>query len=106
MSFEKRDGILDWFLGNWHRLLITIVLLLFLAMVGCLLGFHIYLASINLTTWEFMSWNKISYLKNLNKEKGSPFSHGYAKNLYVNCCKRVPKYLIPWKIQPELRTNI
>ena len=48
-----------------------------------------------------MSWNKISYLKTLDWAKGSPFSKGCLKNLYTNCCKKVPKYLIAWEIQQK-----
>ncbi len=43
-------------------------------MVGSLFMMHIFLASANLTTWEYISWDKISYLKVWPKKYGSPFS--------------------------------
>jgi len=67
-------------------------------MVGGLIGFHFYLASKNLTTWEFLSWTKISYLKGLDKRMGSPFSNGVCSNLYDNCIRRIPKYFTVWEI--------
>lgn len=36
--------------------------------------FHTYLISVNLTSWEFLSWMRITYLKVWPKKYGSPFS--------------------------------
>lgn len=80
------------------RLVLAFFLGLFTFMVACLIGFHLFLAAINLTTWEYLSWQKISYLKTLDWSKGSPFSQGMIYNLYDNCCRRVPKYLIVWEL--------
>merc|ERR1712190_505397 len=44
--------------------LLLIAMLFF--MVVCLLSFHSYLLLANLTTWEHVSWNRISYLKGYN----------------------------------------
>merc|ERR1711972_604442 len=56
-----------------------------LTMVSCLLCFHSYLAMVNLTTWESMSWHGISYLRSLPPEEGSPFSSSLRANLAVYC---------------------
>ena len=47
---------------------------IFLLFVTNLLVFHSFLAVSNTTTWECLSWNKISYLKNWPRKLGSPFS--------------------------------
>jgi hypothetical protein len=44
-------------------LVVLLVILFFLFFVGSLLVFHSVLASQNLTTWESVSWHKITYLK-------------------------------------------
>jgi palmitoyltransferase len=97
-SIDNPGSVFRWFLVNWLNLSLAVLLAIFIVMVGGLIGFHLYLASINLTTWEFLSWNKISYLKGLDKQLGSPFSNGIVSNLYNNCCRRIPKYFIVWEV--------
>ena len=63
-----------------------IVALLFQLFVVYLILFHSYLAATNTTTWEFLSWEKISYLKLWPKHLGSPFNIGLAKNLRLYFC--------------------
>ena len=48
-----------------------------------LLLLHSYLMVKNLTTWEFLCWEKISYLGKFSKGKGSPFSLGVYKNVQL-----------------------
>ena len=48
--------------------------------------FHIYLACVNLTSWEYLSWMRITYLKIWPKKFGSPFSQGVKGNLRMYCC--------------------
>ena len=100
-SMRNPGGVLDWIRFNWFNVLVALGLGLLLVMVSGLIGFHLYLASVNLTTWEFLSWNKISYLKGLDKKLGSPFSNGLLMNLYGNCCRRIPKYFIVWEISRD-----
>ena len=45
-----------------------------------LVGFHTYLVGSNLTSWEFLSWMRITYLKVWPKRYGSPFSKGWKEN--------------------------
>ena len=49
---------------------------LFLIFVMYLLVFHTYLAFSNITTWECLSWSKISYLRDWPRKYGSPFNLG------------------------------
>jgi hypothetical protein len=60
--------------------------LIFQLFVVYLIFFHSYLAATNTTTWEFLSWEKISYLKLWPKHLGSPFNIGLAKNLRLYFC--------------------
>eukprot|EP00928_Gymnodinium_smaydae_P026676 TRINITY_DN20875_c0_g1_i1.p1 TRINITY_DN20875_c0_g1~~TRINITY_DN20875_c0_g1_i1.p1 ORF type:complete len:479 (-),score=67.28 TRINITY_DN20875_c0_g1_i1:159-1535(-) len=59
---------------------------MFLIMVSCLLGFHSFLLLANLTTWEHASWKRITYLKHLRAEDGSPFGLSTIGNASVYCC--------------------
>lgn len=59
---------------------------LLLTMVGCLMCFHFYLAVYNLTTWEVTSWAKVTYLRHINFNDGSPFSRNLIVNLRTFCC--------------------
>jgi palmitoyltransferase len=99
MSFKSPGGLAAWFLHNTVRVLLALFVGLFTVMVACLIGFHLFLAAVNLTTWEYLSWSRISYLKNLDWNKGSPFSHGVLINLYDNCCRRAPNYLKDWDVR-------
>ena len=70
-------------------MLVLFVVVLFILMVSFLLGFHVFLALGNYTTWEFLSWNKIEYLKE-NKSRVSPFSRGVVGNFKEYCCEKFP----------------
>lgn len=75
--------------GTFPLLVIGLcVIALLLLMVACLLCFHTYLAMINLTTWENVSWHHISYLRGL-RPNGSPFSISLPSNLATYCCMPV-----------------
>jgi len=76
------------FLGYPEPLLsIAMALMGFIAsMVVGLSLMHVYLAFINLTTWEFASWEKITYLKSLpDANAGSPFSRSCLLNMWIFC---------------------
>ena len=53
----------------------------FLLFVLYLATFHWYLAWNNTTTWECLSWSKVSYLRDWPRKLGSPFNIGAVKNL-------------------------
>lgn len=70
------DSNEPWLQTNWVTLLASLICVFFFFMVGSLAVMHIYLALSNLTTWEYLSWQKISYMKVWPKKYGSPFSKG------------------------------
>ena len=51
-----------------------VVSVFFSLMVGSLVVMHAYLIVKNLTTWEYLSWQRISYMKVWPKKYGSPFT--------------------------------
>ncbi|XP_037338284.2 palmitoyltransferase ZDHHC12-A [Pungitius pungitius] len=74
-----------WFRANCFLLAALVVLAVFSAVVLLLLGIHLYLASVNCTTWEFVSRHRVSYLKNRADER-SPFDRGLLCNLWDFFC--------------------
>jgi len=97
-SFESPDSVLEWVFRNGLRVGILVILAFFTLMVSCLVSFHTYIAMKNLTTWEIVSWDRISYLKNWPKKLGSPFSKGFFGNLYQYCCEPLPKAYRVWDL--------
>lgn len=77
---------------------VFIVMLCLVIMVICLVGYHVFLAASNMTTWENIAWGHISYLQELCQNRGSPFSRGAHANLYVYCCPPgiIPAWLRRW----------
>ena len=53
----------------------------FVLMLSSLISFHVYLLMNNFTTWETLSWNKISYMRIWPRKYGSPFDKGVRQNL-------------------------
>ncbi|KAM9394339.1 palmitoyltransferase ZDHHC12-A [Pholidichthys leucotaenia] len=74
-----------WFKANGFLLAALGVIGVFSVVVVLLLGCHLYLVSINYTTWEFMSHHRISYLKNCRLEE-NPFDRGVLCNLWDFFC--------------------
>jgi len=95
----------NWWRTNVWVILLTVVLGFFCLMVLSLLLFHTYLSCANLTSWETLSWYRISYLKDWASEWGSPFSKGVFKNLKHFCCnckKGLEKWKLPkFKVEPQ-----
>ena len=82
-----------------------IISLFFFFMVGSLLIFHAYLISHNLTTWEFLSWMKITYMKVWPKKYGSPFTRGDIKSNVMFFFKynfSTGNTLYPWSMPKKL----
>lgn len=75
----------------------------FILMVGFLIMVHTFLAMNNMTTWESLSWKKISYTKIWPKKYGSPFfkSYGDSLKLYFNNGNR-PEQYIHWEMPRSL----
>jgi hypothetical protein len=101
-KFESEEQAGEWIKMNWMVLLAMSVCVPFGAMVGFLLVFHSYLAAANKTTWEQLSWEKISYLSKWPKKMGSPFSKGVLKNLVHYCCKPLPKGYTMWNFPTKV----
>lgn len=74
-----------WFRLNGFLLAVLAVVGVFSVVVVLLLCCHLYLVSINCTTWEFMSRHRISYLKNCGNEE-NPFDRGVFCNLWDFFC--------------------
>uniref|UniRef100_A0A4W6CPZ0 Palmitoyltransferase n=1 Tax=Lates calcarifer TaxID=8187 RepID=A0A4W6CPZ0_LATCA len=74
-----------WFRVNGFLLVALGVVGVFSMVVLLLLCCHLYLVSINCTTWEFMSRHRISYLKNCGDEE-NPFDRGVFCNLWDFFC--------------------
>eukprot|EP00347_Sterkiella_histriomuscorum_P000103 403377170 len=113
MSFHGTNRLDRWITLNLLNLMACIICFFFILMVGSLVFFHLFLSSSNLTTWEFLSWNKISYMKVWPKRYGSPFSQGQSRwtNLRMYFCQKKQKksqYFAQWKMPlglPELSEN-
>lgn len=88
----------EWVLENLARVLVMIVISFFIIMVSLLLGYHTYLMLTNQTTWENISWEKISYLKDSPRKYGSPFSKGVFSNLWFYCCQKFPRAHTVWVV--------
>lgn len=55
-----------------------------LAFVSALIAFQSYLIINALTSWEYLSWMNITYLKVWPRKYGSPFSSGsYLNNIKI-----------------------
>ena len=65
----------------WVGYLVAVAAGLFVLFVLNLLVFHSYLILVNITTWEQLSWSKITYLNNWKRSFGSPFDLGFRENL-------------------------
>eukprot|EP00933_Yihiella_yeosuensis_P034448 TRINITY_DN27933_c0_g1_i1.p1 TRINITY_DN27933_c0_g1~~TRINITY_DN27933_c0_g1_i1.p1 ORF type:complete len:419 (+),score=28.37 TRINITY_DN27933_c0_g1_i1:101-1357(+) len=63
-----------------------LIIVLFFMMVVCLFCFHSFLLIANLTTWEHVSWKRITYLRTKQPEKGSPFGRSIIWNMFTYCC--------------------
>jgi hypothetical protein len=72
----------------------------FILMVTSLIAFHTYLAANNLTTWESLSWKKISYMKIWPRKYGSPFFISYTENLRIFFSSKVGFH--SWKMPISL----
>ncbi|KAM6931227.1 palmitoyltransferase ZDHHC12-B-like [Xenentodon cancila] len=74
-----------WVRANGFLLAALGVVGVFSIVAVLLLCCHLYLVSINCTTWEFMSRHRISYLKHCGNEE-NPFDRGILCNLWDFFC--------------------
>ena len=85
-GFQHASNAYEWVQTNGVVLSAFLIEAGFGLMVTSLLALHTYLACGNITTWEHLSWAKISYLKDWPRTYGSPFSEGPWLNLRTYCC--------------------
>ncbi|KAM5145913.1 palmitoyltransferase ZDHHC12 [Mantella aurantiaca] len=76
-----------WLRFNVFLLLAFILVSICTAVVCLLIVCHLYLISCNFTTWEFMSYYRISYLKQCDSDS-NPFDRGIMWNLWNFFCRR------------------
>lgn len=84
---------------------VEISLIGFFLMVSSLLVFQTYLIAKNLTTWEFLSWMKISYMKVWPKKHGSPFTRGGVRANFKFFYKQKftsGSQIYPWRMPKKL----
>lgn len=74
-----------WLRSNGMLLAVAVLVALLSLIVLLLLGSHLYLVSLNTTTWEFMSRHRISYLKHCGADE-NPFDRGTFHNLWGFFC--------------------
>ncbi|KAM4696477.1 palmitoyltransferase ZDHHC12 [Rhinophrynus dorsalis] len=75
----------EWLRANILLLAAFILVGIVSAVVSLLLVCHLYLISCNVTTWEFMSHHRISYLKHCDSDT-NPFDKGIVRNLWGFFC--------------------
>ncbi|CAH8477356.1 unnamed protein product [Schistosoma turkestanicum] len=78
-----------WFQNNGLFLFFMMLLIICGIPVTVILGFHIYLALVNKTTWETVAHDRITYLQSLKSDE-NPFNQGFLWNCYAFCCSRHP----------------
>ncbi|KAL4493959.1 hypothetical protein ABPG72_021976 [Tetrahymena utriculariae] len=84
-EFDQPDNLAY----NIYTIFCFIIIAFFFIFVLLLFVYHSYFGSLNITTWEYASWEKISYLQDIPYEFGSPFSMGLAKNCRSFCTFRL-----------------
>ncbi|CAD8175587.1 unnamed protein product [Paramecium pentaurelia] len=95
LEFDNYNHLLKFF-----SIYFFTIIIFFGVLVTRLLCFQTFLSFQNLTTWEFYSWNKISYLQELKRKNGSPFSYGWINNIQIYCRFKIPQLTI-WEYNPE-----
>jgi len=82
---DSKAEVGAWLDLNSHALMVTIALVFLLIMSGSLLVFHTFLVLANMTSYEFLRADSISYLRG-TKDFDLPFSRGLYHNLNRFCC--------------------
>ncbi|CAG9326035.1 unnamed protein product [Blepharisma stoltei] len=85
ISIDDKEDAGNWVSANIGRIILIFVIGACIAFAIFLFCLQTYLWSRNLTTWELISWNKITYLKDRPKDKGSPFNFGFLGNFKYFC---------------------
>lgn len=72
---------LEWVLLWIASVLMLALCIILVVFVSCMWTYQAFLAATNLTTWEHVSGNKVTYLRD-HEEGFSPFTKGVKHNLY------------------------
>ncbi|XP_022111469.1 probable palmitoyltransferase ZDHHC12 [Acanthaster planci] len=78
-AFQWKHTLTEWLKANAFFLVCIIIIALAAMALTGLLCCHSYMMITNQTTWEFMSHERITYLRNL-EESVNPFDEGYLRN--------------------------
>jgi palmitoyltransferase len=89
-------------IGSYLIILSLLAEIFFTLMLLSLILFHIYLMINNFTTWETLSWNKISYMRVWPRKYGSPFDFGFKKNLQLYFWPKNEGRYLTWKLPKKL----
>jgi len=92
------------FLLKISAVLAILAMLCFFILTSSLLVFHTFLALNNLTTWEYLSWMNVTYMKVWPKRYGSPFTKGKKENMKLYCFFPWARslYIYPWKMPKKM----
>ncbi|XP_078502698.1 palmitoyltransferase ZDHHC12 [Lissotriton helveticus] len=85
-GFQGKETTQDWLRHNAILLAAFITVVISTIVMILLLGSQLYLISCNVTTWEFMSHHRISYLKYYDVDS-NPFDKGVPCNLWDFFCR-------------------
>ena len=97
-SKEKLDRFFALYFG-----MEILICALFLLFVSALLVLHTYLIGQGLTSWEYFSWMKITYMKVWPRKYGSPFSQGSFIDNFKDYFSPINQYsAIQWKMPSSL----
>ena len=88
--------------GSYLLILSLLSEIFFTLMLLSLIIFHTYLVINNFTTWESLSWNKISYMRIWPRKYGSPFDRGFKINLKQYFCQKSQNKLTNWRMPKKL----
>lgn len=80
--------------------------LFFTLMLSSLVIFHVYLVINNFTTWETLSYNKISYIRIWPRKYGSPFDKGLKENISLYFKEKVKGRFLSWKMPTKLPSMV
>lgn len=98
LSRDDKDTI--WYL----RVALVSVTGLILAALSSLASYQTVLILCNLTTWEYRSWAKVTYLQGWPKSLKSPFSQGCWSNLQLFLRGTCAKEPLEWQITTSRTT--
>lgn len=89
-------------LASYMIILSLIGEIFFTLMLLSLVVFHTYLLLNNFTTWETLSWNKISYTRIWPRKYGSPFNRGMKQNVILYFFEKATDRYYTWKMPRKL----